>query len=65
MHYLEKKTSEIIQMSTFSWPQLARAAPVCRAGGKPSTWFPPGTRRAEPAFHVLPLRDLHVKAFYE
>ena len=19
---------------------------VCRAGGKPSTWFPPGTRRA-------------------
>ena len=22
-------------------------APVCRAGGKPSTWFPPGTRRAD------------------
>ena len=21
-------------------------APVCRAGGTPSTWFPPGTRRA-------------------
>ena len=20
---------------------------VCRAGGKPSTWFPPGTRRAD------------------
>ena len=22
-------------------------APICRAGGKPSTWFPPGTRRAD------------------
>ena len=29
-------------------PLLARLATVsvCRAGGKPSTWFPPGTRRA-------------------
>ena len=26
-------------------------APVCRAGGKPSTWFPPGTRRAD---HLFP-----------
>ena len=25
-------------------------APVCRAGGKPSTGFPPGTRRAELTF---------------
>ena len=23
---------------------------VCRAGGKPSTWFPPGTRRADHLF---------------
>ena len=35
----------------------------CRAGGKPSTGFSPGTRRAEPAFYVLPLRDLHTEAF--
>ena len=30
-------------------PTLARLAmiSVCRAGGKPSTWFPPGTRRAD------------------
>ena len=21
---------------------------ICRAGGKPSTWFPPGTRKADP-----------------
>ena len=40
-------------------PTLARLAMVlvllsigntpalCRAGGKPSTWFPPGTRRAD------------------
>ena len=30
-------------------PTLARLATVlvCRAGGKPSTWFPPGTRRAD------------------
>ena len=29
-------------------PSLARLATVlvCRAGGKPSTWFPLGTRRA-------------------
>ena len=38
---------------------------LCWAGGKPSTWFPPGTRRAEPAFHVLPSGHLHVKAFNE
>ena len=25
-------------------------APVCRAGGKPSTWFPLGTRRADHIF---------------
>ena len=24
---------------------------VCRAGGKPSTWFPPGTRRADHLIH--------------
>ena len=28
-----------------SLPGLATVS-VCRAGGKPSTWFPPGTRRA-------------------
>ena len=27
---------------------------VCRAGGKPSTGFPPGTRRAEPAIMFFP-----------
>ena len=33
---------------------LARLAMVlvCRAGGKPSTWFPPGTRRAEPLIYT-------------
>ena len=25
-------------------------APVWRTGGKPSTWFPPGTRRADAQF---------------
>ena len=39
--------------------QLAEAAPVCRAGGKPSTGFPPGTRRAEPTFKSHSLRFLH------
>ena len=45
-------------------PPLAQfdTVSVCRAGGKPSTGFPPGTRRAEPAFRVLSLRDLHASA---
>ena len=32
-------------------------APVCRAGGKPSTGFPPGTRRAEPAITIFPFEN--------
>ena len=54
MHFSVKKTSKITQRSTFFGFQLARGAPVlllrvtgCRAGGKPPTWFPPGTRRAD------------------
>ena len=32
---------------------------VCRAGGKPSTWFPPGTRRADHLIIILPQNFLH------
>ena len=33
---------------------------VCRAGGKPSTGLPPGTRRAEPTFTFRRLFSLSV-----
>ena len=43
-------------------PTLARlaTASVCRAGGKPSTGFPPGTRRAEQAFSICSQDFLHI-----
>ena len=44
----EKKPQKLQIVQHFFGFQLAGAAPVlCRAGGKPSTWFPPGTRRAD------------------
>ena len=48
----EKKPSKLHKGQHFLGFQLARGAPVlCRAGGKPSTWFPPGTRRADHLIH--------------
>ena len=46
MHYFKKKTQKLQICQHFFGFQLAGAEPVCRAGGKPSIWFPPGTRRA-------------------
>ena len=37
----KKKTSKLYKCQHFFGFQLARAAPVLEAGGKPSTWFPP------------------------
>ena len=42
---------------------LTTAPVLCRAGGKPSTWFPPGTRRAEPAFPIYSQECLQLYAF--
>ena len=41
MHYFEKKPRKLYKCQHFFGFQLARAAPVLEAGGKPSTWFPP------------------------
>ena len=43
----KKKPPKLYKGQHFFGFQLARGAPVCRAGGKPSTWFPPGSRRAD------------------
>ena len=44
----KKKLPKLYKGQHFFGFQLARAAPaLCRAGGKPTTWFPPGTRRVQ------------------
>ena len=37
----KKKPQKLHKCQHFFGFQLARAAPVLEAGGKPSTWFPP------------------------
>ena len=52
MHYFEKKKPpKLYKSQHFFGFQLARGAPVCRAGGKTSTWLPRGTRRADHIIH--------------
>ena len=48
--FKKQKTRKLQIVQHFVGFQLAGAAPVCRADGKPSTRFPPGTHRAEPTF---------------
>ena len=38
---LKKKLQKLYKCQHFLGLQLAGAAPVLEAGGKPSTWFPP------------------------
>ena len=58
----KKKHQKLPKCQHFCGFQLAGAAPVllfraiCRAGGKPSTWFPPGIRGADHLIYDKPLR---------
>ena len=59
MHYFEKKHQKLEIVQHFFGFQLAGAAPVLEAGGKPSTWFPP-ERLVEPPSHTRGMGWYHM-----
>ena len=58
--YTSNPTSNVIDVRG-PRPRLFHRVSVWRTGGKPSTWFPPGTRRAD-SNSVYFLLDFFLKA---